>query len=255
VENSLRMSIIITFESWVTKLTWYRYAVNHRSDIPYLLIDRSPCTEPFFDHYTPPAVARPLISGLCRPRKNYQAGGRFIYLTRIDRDVLSRLGRKAPIARGAVYLGVASLLVQRMHDSHADAAATFQPAQYASIPPLSAYPPNLAHASYPGAAVDRMGCITHYDDVAHTPDSSTPAMHRLQYMEYHRRQRGLPVAECRFENRDGIPALVLNPHVAVGLSQRDWGDRKLNQRGIHVDEDVAGALVQRLVAPLRAGRA
>lgn len=164
--------------------------------------------------------------------------------------MLSLIGRKPPTKKGPVYFGVASLIVEQYHSSHAEVAATYEPAQYASFPSRSPYPPNLAHANYPGAAVIREACITHSRKVPHTPDTSTSAMHRAQYITYQRRQEDLPVAECRFERCEGLPALVLDPQIAAILSAENWGGFPLNVRGLRITNDIAENLVHQIVEPL-----
>src|SRR5689334_3199776 len=108
------MTKLLTFESWVTRAEWYAYARANPERVPYLLVDRSPCHDPFFDHYAPsPQDRRPLISGLCRCLKNFQPGDRFLYVTKID----PKLGREFGIRIGSGrphYFGVAALVVRRV---------------------------------------------------------------------------------------------------------------------------------------------
>ncbi len=246
------MPILITFESWVTVDAWFAYAAARPLDVPHVLIDRSQCTDPFFDHFTPAFHARPLISGLCRPRKSYPIGERFIYITRVDRRVLSSLGRAAPTPNGAVYFGVAALRVAAVHPTHAAAAATFGQAPYAVNPSPSAHPPNLAHSPYPGASVECRSCITH--DVhadpprAHTALTATTGMHRAHYNFYRGRQRGLPVAECIFTHIDGRAARALDPAKAPLLSPSDWAERKMNQRGLRISDSEADGITRKIAS-------
>lgn len=248
-------AMLITFESWVTHLEWYSYAKCHPAAVPHLLVDRSQCTDPFFDLFTPVSFARPLISGLCRPRRRYPERGRIVYLTRVDRRVLRELGRAAPTASGAVYFLVAALQIERTHPSHGAAADTFQPRRYVIEPSSSPYPPNLAHGPYPGASVVRESCITHdmHADppCPHTPDTSTKEMHRSHYNFYRTRQRTRPVAECRFD--DG--ALVVDPRVAPILMAESWDGRKINQQGLRIDQHIYGKLVQMLSQEMICGSA
>lgn len=128
-------AIIITFESWTTRHSWFDYARAHPAQVPLLLVDRSPCTDPYFDPFCAPESARPVISGLCRRRKNYTIGQRFVYITRVDPRVLSQLGR-LPVSAGPGpwYFGVAAVCVRSLHPSHRDAAATFKSGKYAAAP-------------------------------------------------------------------------------------------------------------------------
>src|SRR4051794_24561694 len=101
VGNSAKL---MTFESWVTREAWYRYARSAPQDVPHLLVDRSPCCDPFFDPFAGKASERvPTISGLCRCWKGFQVGLRVVYVTRLDRRVAEEIGR--PIATmNPVYL-------------------------------------------------------------------------------------------------------------------------------------------------------
>ena len=238
--------LITTFESWVTRFEWYSYAARHRAAVPHVLVDRSQCTDPFLDQFNPTAIARPLLSGLCRPRSSYQVGGRIVYLTRVDRRVLSELGRSPPTDSGALYFLVAALRIGVVHATHRDAAKTFSSGHYAPDPNPTPYPPNLSHAAYPGGALARGSCITH--DVtaasprAHTPATSTTRMHRFHYEFYRKRGRRFPVAECTFE-RGGR---ILDPQLAPILSRECWGGRKMNQRGLRIDELIYNSLLRAL---------
>jgi hypothetical protein len=71
-----RRTKLLTFESWVTRATWYDYALAYPEMIPFPLIDRSPCQDPFFDPFAAPQDRRPVISGLCRGRamRNFRVG-------------------------------------------------------------------------------------------------------------------------------------------------------------------------------------
>lgn len=244
------MAFVTVFESWVRHWSWYSYAIQHRDFVPYLLVDRSQCTDPFFDHFAPIESARPLISGLCRPRKNFPLGERFVYLARIDPRVLAHLGRTAPDGSGPVYLGVAELVVEMVHASHAAAAETFERRRYAALPNLTSYPPNLTLADNPAESVSRECCIVHDEDDprkrAHTPDTSTDVLHLIQYEAYYTRSLGLPVAECRFGTYGDRFALNLNPMTAPLLRANDWGGKQMNTRGIRIDSEVADRLGQKI---------
>lgn len=242
----MSFELITTFESWVTRFEWYSYAARHRAAVPHVLVDRSQCTDPFPDQFSPTATARPLLSGLCRPRSSYRVGDRIMYLTRVNRRVLSELGRSPPTESGALYFLVAALRIGVVHPTHRDAAMTFSPGRYAPNPNATPYPPNLAHAAYPGAALARGSCITHdmgADPVRpHTPDTSTTGMHRSHYEFYRKRGQRLPVAECRFE-RGGR---ILDPQLAPILSAEWWRGRKMNQRGLRIDELTYNSLLRAL---------
>ncbi len=147
---------MLTFESWVTKWEWYAYAREHRDFVPHFLIDRSLCEEPFFDAFAPsPAARQPVISGVCRVRKNFEIGEKFIYRTKIDARVAENL-HLPPTTR---YLAVAAMMVREVVGSHDAASRFFQPRRYVVAPEITPYPPNLVHALAPIAAVDRRACI------------------------------------------------------------------------------------------------
>src|SRR5260221_5850171 len=111
---------LLTFQTWVTDARWYDYTAEHPNLVPFPLIDRSPCQDPFFDPLADPEHRRPVISGLCRGRamKNLKAGDRFIYITRIAPGVADRLGL-AP-KTGHLYFAVAALPVSEVWQSHQD---------------------------------------------------------------------------------------------------------------------------------------
>ena len=98
---------LLTFQTWVTDARWYDYAVKHPELVPFLLIDRSPCQDPFFDPLAAPQQRRPVISGLCRGRamRNLHVGDRFMYITRIAPAVAGQLGLATN--QGSLYFAVA----------------------------------------------------------------------------------------------------------------------------------------------------
>lgn len=168
---------LLTFETWVRRLDWYDYALANPDLIPYPLIDRSPCQNPFFDPFAGPGDRRAVISGLCRScaMRNLHAGDRFIYITRIDARLGPRLG--LVIGLGSHYLAVAALRIMKVWQSHRDAAADFSPRQYVAEPESTPYPPNLASADNLDAAAARVCSIVHDDkDRAHLPDDADDRM-------------------------------------------------------------------------------
>lgn len=235
--------LVTTFETWVTHRDWFTHATLNPAAMPHLLVDRSQCTDPFLDQFTPVAAARPLLSGICRRRTRYPIGGRIIYVTRIDRRILPLLHRQATSPTRSLYLVVAALSITEIHATHRDAANTFSPNRYAPEPTLTPFPPNLVHLPYPGAALARGSCITH--DVTttrptpHTPRTSTAIMHRRHYAAYRSREPGLPVAECRFLR--GIR--YLDPSNAPMISPSAWGGNPMGRRGLRVDASTFDGLL------------
>ena len=228
------MTKLITFESWVTRWDWYLYAQKNPHLVPILLVDRSPCCDPFFDPYAPsPKERRPLISGLCRRLKNFDQGDRFIYITRVDPKVYRCFGHELP-DRQPRYFGVAALIVDKVWESHSLAAESFHPRRYVVNPFPTSYPPNLAHHCQPVAAVTRKSCIV-YDNKrnAYTPLKSSDNLWRHQYNTYCKRQKksSLRVAECRIEHVEGMEALKLTSQESPVFTTTDWGDKRINIMG------------------------
>lgn len=223
---------------------------------PFLLADRSPCTEPFFDPYADPADRRPLISGLCRGRKNFTCGERFVYVTPVHRVVLRQLACQYPHLafdardQSQHYFGVAALTVIRVWESHAAAAQDFVPRRYVVDPVCTPYPPNLAHGDPPGGAVSRESCVVYTKNGPHTPRTSTPDDWREQIGAYHalavKGKQPLRVAECKIERVDGHEALRLNPQCAPLFTAANWGGSQMNVNGIWIDELWAKKLRSRI---------
>jgi len=242
---------LLTFESWVTRKEWYDYAVKNEKHVPYLLVDRSPCQDPFFDHFAPPlAQQRPLITGLCRKMKNFQVGQRFIYITKIDRLLFDTLGIKTK-GFGTYYFGVISLTVKRVWNTHSEAAKDFVSRRYAVAPLLTPYPPNLAHNEEPVAAIPRESTIS-YDQNRrpHIPPDTTYEIWRAQYAGYYNRQKDsrLRAAECQIESVGSNKAFQLNPELAPIFTSADWGNKSLNVQGLLIEESIASQLVTRIAS-------
>ncbi len=240
---------LLTFESWVTRKEWYDYAIKNEKHVPNLLVDRSPCQDPFFDPYAPSlAEQRPLITGLCRRIKNFQIGQRFIYITRIDSLVCDALDIKA---EGSVpyYFGVISLTVKHVWNTHSEAAQDFASRQYAVAPLVTPYPPNLAHNEQPVAAISRESTIS-YDQYKkpHLPTDTTPELWREQYVGYYYRQRDsrLRAAECQIESVGSYRAFQINAKYAPVFTSANWDNKILNVQGRLIEENDATKLVARI---------
>jgi hypothetical protein len=236
---------LITFKSWVSRWEWYEYARSHPDLLPHLLIDRSPCQDPFLDPYAPSGAARrPLISGLCRLRRNFRLGERLVYSTKIHPQVRQSLGIPAHSTRSH-YFGAVALTVVNVWDSHGAAANSFVPRRYVVSPNPTPYPPNLAHAREPISATARESCIN-YDDPLQPriPTEATDNVWHGQYLAYHVRQRehALRVAECRIYVVDGLEALQLSPDRAPVFVPEDWGGQQIGQNGNWIPATVADEL-------------
>ena len=243
---------LLTCQTWVTKWDWFAYAQKHQEQVPFLLVDRSPCTDPFIDPYaSSEEERRPIISGLCRCIKNFQKGDTYIYITHVDHRVCRELGIPMENTK-PTYLGIASLTVVKVYESHAEAAKKFTPRRYVVAPALTFYPPNLIHDLHTRVAVLRESCIVslEHDDrtVHYTPDCSTEAQWWEQVKFYHLRQkqRRLPVAECRLQRVGGCDVLQLNPAHAAVFTPADWGGKQMNINGIELQAAQADPLCQRI---------
>jgi hypothetical protein len=242
---------LLTCQTWVTKRDWFDYAQQHPKQVPFLLIDRSPCTDPFLDPYASSEEQRPIISGLCRCLKHFQKGDIYIYVTKVNSSVCQNLS----IQTGS-YLGIAALEVEKVHISHAAAAATFAPRRYVVAPILTPYPPNLAHDPQMPAAVFRESCIISLkygsSAVHYTPDCSIDAQWRQQVKFYHYRQKKeqLHAAECRLLQVSGHDVLQLNPSCAPVFTPADWGGKQMNVNGIELQVTQAEKLYYRIARRL-----
>lgn len=250
-------SKVLTFESWVTEPEWFRYAKTHSAQIPYLLSDRSQCQDPFFDLFAPSVRDRqPMITGLCRCFRNFNKDDRYVYVTRLCPEAARE--RDIERSRGTWYLGVASMLVMEVADSHEQAARRFSPRRYVAVPTETPYPPGLAHNTEPSvAAVSRESCIVHVEfttcgsasnAVALTPSQSTPEQWRKQYSDYHKRQKDkrLRAASCKFESIGGREALATSFKAAPVMSEADWEDKTLNVNGRIIENTTGARLAARI---------
>jgi hypothetical protein len=242
---------LLTFESWVTQWGWNHYARAHPEHVPHLLIDRALCEEPFLDPFAPsPTVRQPVISGVCRGRKNFTPGDSFIYRTKIDPRVaaLLRLNGRLPH-----YFAVAALRVVKVIESHELASRCFSPRRYVVAPELTSYPPNLVHAEEPVAAVCRESCIVFRTGTsgisAITPGQRRPLtplesveQDRINtYAGYHdrMRRRNLRAALCQVEAVDGREALCLDPAYAPVISSAEFEAESGNGRIISAERAAA----------------
>jgi hypothetical protein len=122
-----------------------------------MLVDRSPCSEPFFDPFS--EVKRPLISGLCRGFKNFDVGSLFIYVTKVDPKVLEKIKLNYDVKR-TQYFGVAALRIKKIHSNHEEASKAYSPSRYVAEPLITQYQPNLAYSREPISAATINSCIT-----------------------------------------------------------------------------------------------
>ena len=233
---------LLTFQTWVTDVRWYEYAVAHPDPVPFLLIDRSPCQDPFFDPLADPQHRRPVISGLCRGRamRNLKVGDRFMYITRIAHGVAGQLGLAT--SKGNLYFAVAALRVVNVWQSHQAASANFQPRRYVALPTETPYPPNLAFEPNPVASAAKECSIIHDEnDKWHLPDDATDRMWTRQYLGYRTRSR-LRAAECVIESEDGLDCLQLDVTRAPVITPDWWGGAQMNVTGKRIPEALAAPI-------------
>lgn len=234
---------LLTFESWVTRATWYDYALAHPGVIPFPLIDRSPCQDPFPDPFAAPEDRRPVISGLCRGRamRNFRVGDCFICITCIDPRMVQRFA--SGTVAGPHYFAVAALRAIRVWPSHQIAATDFTTRRYVSPPVRAPYPPDLAFADHPEAAAASACSIVHDvdgRDRAHVPDDATDRMWRRQYLACRTRQirSQLRAAECQIETVRGCQCMQFRPADAPIVTPARWGGAQMNVMGQRIPEEI-----------------
>ncbi|MEK4486918.1 hypothetical protein MHH81_15320 [Psychrobacillus sp. FSL H8-0484] len=207
-------TICLTFESWYSKYEWYEYSnKNKYLEIP-MLTDRSPCSDPFFDIYS--NNKRPLLSGLCRAKKHYTIGDRYVYITKINKRICKEKGFiKNPSE--IHYCLVASLIVKKTFDSHELAAESFKKSKFTVHPEETNHPPNLITSDLPECAISKDYCIVvskaKKGKQQLAPDKATIEDWKYQYHLYDNRKKkkNLRVAECEYEIlKNGKYALIQN---------------------------------------------
>lgn len=240
----------------MTESEWFHHAKSHSTEIPYPLSDRSQCQDPFFDLFAPSVHDRqPMITGLCRCFKNFSEGDRYVYVTRLCPEAVRE--RLLDPNSGPWYLGVASLIVRDVADSHEQAACRFSLRRYVASPRETPYPPGLAHSTAPIAAVARDSCIVHAEfttcgatskEVALTPSQSTSEQWHKQYTDYHRRQKDkeLRAAFCEVESIGGREALATSFRDAPVMSKADWEDKTQNVTGRLIQNATGKQLAARI---------
>lgn len=241
---------LLTFESWVTRQEWYRYAKLFSERVPFLLVDRSPCTDPYFDPFANTNDRRPVISGLCRARRNFNIGDIYIYVTRIDRRIFSNLSLESSDS-APKYYGVAALKIKKVYNSHDEASRSFSSRQYVANPKITPYPPNLAFKScgsktMPEAATEKDCCIIFDNNRrARIPGESSIDEWKSHYNEYYLRQRNrsLRAAECEVLKVNDREALKLEIHKAPLLTADNWGGVQLNVQGVNLTDSAGRSLV------------
>ncbi|KRE70885.1 hypothetical protein [Paenibacillus sp. Soil750] len=246
---------LLTFESWVSDYDWYQYAMNNRNYVPNLLVDRSPCSDPFFDPFTKHTERRPIISGLCRGLKNFSVGDLFIYVTKIDPKVI--LDLKISSNGTPMYFGVAVLRFTKLYASHLEASRHYEPKQYVAEPEITDYPPNLSFTIEPIVANSINCCITGVSENRENkktihrkfvPNEVNVHQWERHYRDYYcrNRDRKLKAGECRVEYISNKECLVLDHSKAPIFTTKDWYGTKPNQKGIQISEANAIEIAKRI---------
>jgi hypothetical protein len=246
----------LTYHSWVSEWPWYEYARRHPEDVPYLLIDRALCEEPFLDVFAAsPAERQPVISGVCRCRKP-KVGDRFIYRTKINSLVAKQLGVPP------LYFVVAAMRVEKVYKSHEAASCDFTPRRYVTAPDPTPYSPNLVHALESVATACRESCIVFRSNTpgssAIDPEKRTPLVpwestesdRQNTYHGYTERMHKckLHAALCRIEIVNGREALALDPAHTPVLSVDECEQWRESGNGRRIPEWFAADLRGRIAA-------
>jgi hypothetical protein len=259
--NHEKNSRLVTFQTWVYKRDWYEYSKLNSKYIPFVLVDRSPCQDPFFDQFQKPSKRNPVISGICRCWKNFKKGQVFVYLAPLDRRVAKDLKREIPNP-GRVYLGVAAMRVVDVKESHDDAISSFKQNQYVAFPKETSHPPNIIGTNEDGyeTAACRESSILwrksltrtgNKKDVSYTPcqSRSNRALWESNIKDYKRKakEKKLKVAICEFLTFKGRQSLCLNPRKAPIIQREDWGkDVQMSRICLLVDDEIAIKLAKRI---------
>jgi len=255
--NHEKNSRIVTFQTWVYRQDWHEYSKHNSKYIPFVLVDRSPCEDPFFDQFQKASKRKPVISGICRCWKNFKKGQVFVYLAPLDRKVAKDLKREIPKPRIA-YLGVAAMRVVDVIDNHDDALSLFQRRQYVAIPKETPHPPNIIGTNEDGdaAAACRESSIlwrkiSKTKHVPYTPCQrrSNRALWESNIKDYKRKanEKKLKVAICEFLTFKGRQALCLNPRKAPIIQREDWvKDVPMSRICLLVDDEIAIKLAKRI---------
>jgi hypothetical protein len=230
---------ILTFESWLTTDKAFDYALRHPELVPHLLVDRSPCSDPFFDPFSPSDSARQaVIGGLCRGFVPAE-GTELLYITKLSRTAVKALGRTEKVR----YLAAAYLVVNEVVADHDLACKRFSPSHYVYRDRLTIRPPNVIGADQSAVAMPRESCLIRPDGkTMYTPkDLQSVEAYLPNIEEYVRRSKGegfrgervrrpMRVAICSVEklSLDWKLAPFFDP---ACLSPDSKGRRILNQNG------------------------
>jgi hypothetical protein len=228
---------VISFESWVSTEEGFGYAKTHPQDVPHLLVDRSPCSDPFFDPFAPSDAERQVtVSGLCRCFVP-QLGQEILYLTKICRTARHEIPN-ADAGSGFSHLVVAMIKVGQVFKSHEEAAKSFSPARFTIRGERTPRPPNVIGPNHLEAAVPLRSCLLREGPKRlYTPgDSLAQEKYLMNVAFYRNRSLGLNnngkslrnplgVALCRVER------IELNWRKAPVLPQ---GVLPANKQGRHV---------------------
>ena len=226
---------ILTYESWLTRAAWFRYATNHPDLVPCALVDRSACQEPFLDVLEPEiGKRRPLISGICRGFQP-SLGQRILYLTRLCPEAKHLY---APGADWPVYMASALLEVSRVYENHDAAAITFDPGHYISMEKKTPFPPNIIPYSIPPSPMPQESCVVYVGDRAYLGVDVSISDYSGSVEHYHKRAQGFGGFKRKREQLRVAETIALaawtSPEEAPIISKVLWNPKQMNCMGLWV---------------------
>lgn len=206
---------LFTFETFARKAEWFDYWNSILDEQkPWggaLFIDRSPCSDPFFDpSHVGQASHRPTIGNLCRPGLRLDLGNVRLYGARIDEKIdrkkLEPFVSGWPSSEGnGLYAIVALLEVVRSYPNHQEAARIAFAKDNEWIPGAgsSPWPPNLLPESDRSVdqyrnLVPRSWSISYGGKAPSLPNQPNNAeIYRQNVRQYIQRAQQEPYAVCQ----------------------------------------------------------
>lgn len=198
---------LLTFETFARHRNWFAYWQKVRPWNGTLWLDRSPCSEPFFDplHWGMPQHC-PTIGGLCRPNLKLVSGDTRVYVAPVDPSILLEdlqpFVCRYPIASGAarLYAVVAVLTLVKVYPTHGAAVADFLKREvHEYVPGIAApFPPNLLPPGATTHAVPAAWTVAYAGGHPHLPPSNGfVSFYRQNIKEYQQRSARVGFAVCR----------------------------------------------------------
>lgn len=205
------MSIrLLTFETFARKKAWFTYWQNVKPWNETLWLDRSPCSEPFFDPLHVNTVNHyPTIGGICRPNLKLQVGDWRVYVAQIDpkippSDLAPYVNpNRWPLSNNinGLYAVVAVLEIVHVYPSHLCAEKTFakgRPEVLIPGQPAVTSPPNLLVSNRPDHTVPRGWCIAYAGNKPYLPNNAGyDDAYAVNVREYYGRAMRQSFAVCK----------------------------------------------------------